>query len=208
MLLVAVVAVYVGTWVQPACAQQKARVAVTGQTTSYANGDDGDIQAGVPFPKKRFLDKGDGTVVDKLTGLTWLKDTNCFGQLSWPDALNAANTLAASACHLNDGSEAGDWRLPNIKELQSLIDFGRTFPALPPDHPFLNAQSDAYWSSTTDALSPVLAWTLYLPAGGAVAVGKENLHSVWLVRESRSCEGEGNVRSKADGRSIPHPKGT
>lgn len=91
VLMVAVMAVCMGIWVQPACAQ-KARVEVTGQTTSYAHGDDGDIQAGVPFPKKRFRDKGDGTVVDKLTGVIWLKDTNCFGPLSWPDALQAANT--------------------------------------------------------------------------------------------------------------------
>jgi uncharacterized protein DUF1566 len=179
--MIAVIAVGMGVWVQPAAAE-KARVEVTGQTTSYAKGDDGDIQAGVQFPKKRFRDKGDGTVVDKLTGLIWLKDTNCFGQLSWPDALQAANTLAARRCHLNDGSRAADWRLPNIKELQSLADFGQLFPALPPGHPFLNVQSDAYWSSTTDALSPVLAWILYMPAGGAVAVGKENFHSVWPVR--------------------------
>jgi hypothetical protein len=181
VLMVAVIAVGTGIWVQPAFAQ-RARVEVTGQTTSYASGDDGDIQAGVPFPRVRFRDKGDGTVVDRLTGLIWLKDTNCFGPLSWLDALQAANTLAASSCHLTDGSAAGDWRLPNIKELQSLVDFSQLFPALPPGHPFLNVQSDGYWSSTTDALSPPLAWTLYMPAGGAVAVGKENLHSVLPVR--------------------------
>ncbi len=183
VLMAALIAACMSIWVQPAAAQ-KARVGVTGQTTSYADGDDGDIQAGVRSPKKRFRDKGDGTVVDKLTGLIWLKDTNCFGQLSWPDALQAANTLAASGCHLNDGSKAGEWRLPNIKELQSLADFGQLFPALPPGHPFLNVQSDAYWSSTSDALSPVLAWILYMPAGGAVAVGKENFHSVWPVRQA------------------------
>jgi hypothetical protein len=78
---------------------------------------------------------------------------------------------------------AGNRRLPNIKELESLIDFGQLFPALPPDHPFLNVQSDSYWSSTSDALSPItLAWIVYLPAGGAGAIGKENLHSVWPVR--------------------------
>ena len=55
-----------GGWVTPAFA--KALVEVTGQITSFAPGEDGDIQAGVPFPKKRFLDQGSGAVVDKLTG--------------------------------------------------------------------------------------------------------------------------------------------
>ena len=53
VLMVAVIAVCMGIRVQPATAQE-ARVEVTGQTTAYPNGDDGDIQAGVPFPKKRF----------------------------------------------------------------------------------------------------------------------------------------------------------
>jgi len=162
--------------------ERQARVAQTGQTTSYAAGDDGAIQAGVPFPTPRFTDNSNGTVTDNLTGLIWLKNADCFGSQTWANALNAANALAHGSCSLTDGSVAGDWHIPNIKELQSLIDFGQLFPALPPGHLFLNVQSDDYWSSTSDALSPTLAWIVYLPAGGAVAVGKENFHSVWPVR--------------------------
>jgi len=51
----------------------------TGQTTSYATGDDGDLQRGIPWPNPRFTDNEDGTVTDNLTGLIWLKDANCFG---------------------------------------------------------------------------------------------------------------------------------
>lgn len=46
----------------------------TGQITSYAAGDDGDIQAGLSLPEPRFTDNGDGTVTDNLTGLIWLKN--------------------------------------------------------------------------------------------------------------------------------------
>jgi hypothetical protein len=44
-----------------------------------------------------------------------------------------------------------DWRLPNIKELHSLIDYGNSAPALPPDHPFIieSGAIKMYWSSTS-----------------------------------------------------------
>jgi hypothetical protein len=63
--------------------------------------------------------------------------------------LNDCNTLAADGGSLTDGSVAGDWRLPNRKELFSLIDFSRYGPPLPQGHPFTNVQSAYYWSSST-----------------------------------------------------------
>ena len=57
----------------------------TGQTYSYAAGDDGDLQQGVTWPDPRFRDNSDGTITDYLTGLMWLKDANCFGSMSWQD---------------------------------------------------------------------------------------------------------------------------
>jgi hypothetical protein len=130
VLMTAVIAAGMGVWVPPAVAIN-AFVEVTGQTTPYAAGDDGDIQAGVPFPHpERFTDKRDGTVKDNLTNLIWLKNANCFADVNWPQALTAANTLASGSCGLTAGSMAGDWRLPNAKELQSLIDFGFVTPAL------------------------------------------------------------------------------
>jgi hypothetical protein len=99
-------------------------------------GQDGEIQAGVPFPTLRFTDNSSGTVRDNLTGLIWLKNANCFGGQTWGNALSAANNLAddpastTTDCGLPHGSVASDWRLPNIKELQCLIDFGFFSPAL------------------------------------------------------------------------------
>jgi hypothetical protein len=61
MLMVALTAAWVGDWGTPAFAKP-ALVEVTGQTTSYADADDGDLQVGVPFPTPRFSDKHDGTV--------------------------------------------------------------------------------------------------------------------------------------------------
>jgi hypothetical protein len=95
----------------------------------FAPGDDGDIQAGVQWPVPRFTDLDNGTVRDNLTGLIWLKNANCFDVRSWAQALTAATNLASPSCDLSDGSVAGDWRLPNVKELFSLIDVGHFDPA-------------------------------------------------------------------------------
>jgi hypothetical protein len=111
-----------------------APVPATGQTECFnvpgkvincaGTGQDGEIQAGAPLPNPRFVDNRNGTVTDRLTGLIWLKNADCFGAVREDVALGLAKTLANGRCGLSDLSKAGDWRLPNIKELQSLIDWG------------------------------------------------------------------------------------
>ena len=69
----------------------KVNLPKTGQTSCWDTdgnkiscpntGEDGEIQAGTNWPSPRFTDTGDGTVTDNLTGLMWLKDGNCFGDL-------------------------------------------------------------------------------------------------------------------------------
>ena len=120
----------------------------TGQTTSYAAGDDGALQKGVLLPSPRFRDNSNGTITDNLTGLVWLKNANCFGLRSWNQALSDANSLASSSCGLTDGSIAGDWRLPNLNEITSLMD-RETFEPTLSSNPFTNLQLSFYWSSTT-----------------------------------------------------------
>jgi len=120
----------------------------TGQTYSYGPRDDGALQKGVVWPNPRFTDNGNGTVTDNLTGLIWLKNATCFGQETWASALTSANSLASGSCGLTDGSVAGDWRLPNINEMLSLVDTSHKAPALPTGHPFTNLVLSSYWTST------------------------------------------------------------
>src|SRR3989304_9745665 len=108
----------------------KALVEKTGQIISHSAGDDGDLQKGVAWPNPRFSDLGNGAVKDRLTKLIWLKDANAFDAVTWEQALSVANSLASGSHGLTDGSKSGDWRLPNVKELQSLIDFAYADPAL------------------------------------------------------------------------------
>jgi len=125
-------------------------LARTGQTASYASGDDGAARVGVAWPGTRFTDHGNGTVTDHLTGLVWLKNAGCFSPSSWSAAISAARALASGACGLTDGSAAGTWRMPNVNELESLVDIARANPALSAAHPFQGVGlASAYWSSTT-----------------------------------------------------------
>ena len=159
-----------------------APVAKTGQTTSYLTGDDGDLQKGVASPSPRFTDHGDGTVTDNLTGLMWAKDANDNGTMTWADAIDYANNLSLG--NEGCGTTYTDWRLPNVRELQSLIDFGNNLPALPVGHPFTNVQLELgwYWSSTTYSFSTDGAWYVYIASGSVNGSNKTSNFYAWPVR--------------------------
>lgn len=161
---------------------QPAQTWQTGQTTSYADGDDGDLQRGVAWPAPRFEDNADGTVTDHLTGLIWLKNANCAGWMRWNDALDYCNNLASGSCGLTDGSVAGNWRLPNRKELMSLVDYDNYNPALPNGHPFNNVQSSYYRSASTLANGTNYAWYVSMYYGIVYDFRKSSNGYVWPVR--------------------------
>jgi hypothetical protein len=162
-----------------------AQVPKTGQTISYAAGDDGSLQKGVPWPDPRFTDNGNGTVMDNLTGLIWMKNANAFSTVSWSQALIIANGLKSNDADLTDGSVAGDWRLPNLRELQSLIDYSSTNPALPEGHPFVGlppASNCNYWSSTTNTRDSSNAFYVNFVEGFVVYNDRSLGFYVWCVR--------------------------
>ena len=154
-------------------------------------GQDGEYQMGVPWLDPRFSDRGDGTVRDNLTGLIWLKDASCtsffasdntgLNYRTWSLALTAANSLASDYCGLSDGSVAGDWRLPNVRELESLVDYNSDGPSLPEIHPFtgLNDGGGRYWSSTP---SGPYALIVNFYFGYPDHEYKDQLFYVWPVR--------------------------
>lgn len=163
-------------------ASERSRVAKTGQTTVYETGDDGDLQKGVLWATPRFTNNTGseaGTVSDNLTGLMWDKDANAAGLKTWERALTYCNDLILGG--------HDDWRLPNVKELLSLIDFGKTDPALPGGQPFENVQAHLlsyYWSSTTNHGNSDHAWHVSMRSGHVDSIGKGPLPllHVWPVR--------------------------
>jgi hypothetical protein len=123
------------------------------------------------IPDPRFIDNKDGTVTDRLTGLIWPKNMSCFGMMNWEGAMLAAKRLKDGDCGpdpaliLSDGSSAGDWRLPTMSELCTLIDFSRRDPALPNGHMFSAVPSGYHWSATTLDYYSEMAWIIYFESG-------------------------------------------
>jgi hypothetical protein len=133
----------------------------------------------------RLTDNGNGTVTDNFTGLTWLKNANCFGSSSWVEAVAFCKALENGQCGLADGSSAGDWRLPNIRELHGLIDYHNYNPALPSGYPFTDVRSNVYWSSSVYAGSDKIIWTVGMYGGFVSVVSAEERNAdVWPVRGS------------------------
>jgi hypothetical protein len=175
-----------------------APVAKTCQTpacpqTPAPAGSDGALQKGVAWAVPRFVDNGNGTVTDKNTGLIWLKNANPFGTNNWFQALSNCSALANGMYGLTDGSQAGDWRLPNLKELTSLIDWRFSNPALAntagtgrwtEGNPFTAVQTwETYWSSTVRAANTNNAWYVQVRAGWDNPEDKlTTFRYVWPVR--------------------------
>ena len=119
-----------------------------------------------------FTDNGDGTITDNLTELVWQKTPNTQAQ-NWENALVYAENLALS--------NLSDWRLPNIKELQSLNDESRTNPSINPLF-FPSIGVNNYWSSTSLPNQTTNAWYLNTQFGISTYSSKTTANYVLCVR--------------------------
>ncbi len=149
------------------------------QTTSYQTGDDGTFQKGVERPNPRFTIQADtNCVLDNMTGLIWARNANLGGTMTWPDAI-------VYCTNLNYGGQT-DWRVPNRRELSSLIDASEHHPALPTNHPFTGVKNDYYW---TDAGiwggGKGNALVVYMYNGYVDCYNKEKDNYVWPMRGGR-----------------------
>jgi hypothetical protein len=97
--------------------------------------------------------------------------------MPWEEALEWVSSLNSRA-HLGHT----DWRLPNRRELRSLIGYQTRDPALPDDHPFENVFLSWFWTSTTAARHPAYAWYVHLEGGRMFYGRKDEDHLVWPCR--------------------------
>jgi len=125
-------------------------------------GQDGAYQAGCPT-EGRFTDNGNGTVTDNCTGLMWQKATaDVSGNGSIGDEDRPDWQAALEHCESLSLADHDDWRLPNVRELQSILDYGRAGPAI---DPVFGAVSAYYWSSSVVADVPGYSWVVQFGVG-------------------------------------------
>ncbi len=138
-------------------------------------------------PDSRYTVNANGTVVDKKTALTWMRcalgqawnNNSCTGSAqpyNWQNALQAAGITVFSG--------KSDWRLPNIKELQSLVESRCYDPAINLTA-FPNATSDSFWSSSPVANDSNYARLVYFSFGYGSWYFKDNGSYVRLVRSGQ-----------------------
>ncbi|MBU0676405.1 MAG: DUF1566 domain-containing protein [Proteobacteria bacterium] len=119
-----------------------------------------------------FADNGNGTVTDNDTGLVWQQHD---------DGTTRQWEAAISYCKVFSLAGAGDWRLPNIKELQAIIDEFTYSPAIDPAY-FPGTNLSGYWSSTASSFSSSLAWGVNFSNGYVHNYDKSNNYYVRCVR--------------------------
>jgi len=178
----------------------------TGQTSVYAPGDDGALRVGAPLS---YTDNGDGPITDNNTGLMWEKKSDDDGlhdkdsAYSWnpgPAWNPGPGSIWEWIAQVNAEGSRGfaghaDWRIPNVRELQSIVNYQISYPA-----PMVSAAFNGgcvpgctvltcsctvaplYWSSTTYVYGSGLAWGVSF-SGGSVNIGnKLNGNPVRAVR--------------------------
>lgn len=136
----------------------------------------------IPFNRFQVLNQfGNTAVFDQETGLVWEQSPDTNTQ-NWLNAQARCNTKTV-------GNRLG-WRLPALQELASLVDptvrFGPTLPA----NPFTNVRSSIYWSATTAAGNPAMAWFVNFDNGQVANVSKSDAHFVWCVRGGQGVDAQ------------------
>jgi len=181
-----------GSWVE---------VTPCSNLSAALGGQDAELKEGASATP-RYTVNGNGTVTDNLTGLIWLRTMFCAQQTAdWAGALgliialNGSGEMAGNDCGdtSNNGAFQTDWRLPNLNELQTLVNFGHHASPYISDtngdghfsdgDPFSDLQNDkAYWSSTSYGIVLDDALRVNFDDGVIDATSKNAVQHVWAVR--------------------------
>ena len=178
------------------------------------------VRGNTAYGKNDFVDNGDGAVTDHATGLTWMQvdsavlkaGRNHDGKLDWQEALAWAENLTYAG--------HSDWRLPNAKELHSIVDYTRSpdttrsaaidpiFEATPITNEGGKTDFAHYWTSTSHTRATVARAGVYIAFGRALGFmspphsrsGRKTLMDVHGAGAQRSDSKSGNPAALPQGR--------
>ena len=153
------------------------------------------------FAMGPYVDNGDGTVSDLGTGLMW-QQSDDGKEYTWQEALEYSENLVLAG--------QNDWRLPNIRELETIVDDTRYNPAINTNY-FIDTKSDWYWSGSTYASNSNRAWLVYFYSGYVYYCSKPTAYYVRCVRSGPSgsfdplvlCTVNGSVVDDVSRSGIP-----
>jgi len=136
------------------------------------------------WQNSRYINNSNGTVVDKKTGLMWKKCTE--GQMGNNCEINVALSYTwSNSLEIAKNSTFAnytDWRLPNIKELKSLVAYDRYDPSINTDI-FPYTLSKNYWSSSPYVyFHDDLSWSIFFMYGNDKSISRKNKQYIRLVR--------------------------
>jgi len=177
------------------------------------------VRDNTSYGKNDFKDNGDGTVTDEATGLMWMKvdsgklraGKNKDGKLNWQEALSWAENL--------EHAGYSDWRLPNVKELQSIVDYTRSpattnSAAIDPvfqttsfiaesgqkDYPF-------YWSGTTHASLSRASSAAYVAFGRSFGWMRNRRSGQYQLMDVHGAGSQRSDPKSGDPSRFPHGRG-
>lgn len=170
-LLVSVLGLAVGAQAQAACTA-------------------GNPNANMPesTPTSAFVVNGDGTVTHNLTGLTWKQ---CAQGQSGAGCTGTATTLTwsgALASATADATAGGGWRLPNARELRSIIESCGYSAAINQTIFPATDTVKAYWTSSSYVAAPGVAWQVDFANGSGGVGSKSATYNVRLVRGGQTLD--------------------
>ncbi len=142
-------------------------------------------------PPQQFRDNGD-TVSDLATGLMWQKDS--VQGISWKDSL--------AYCSALEWGGYSDWRLPDVNELISLVDYSQSTPSI--NEQYFTNTSTHYWSSTTYPSDPGKAYHVCFLRGRTEVYGKSDQGAASHLRAVRGMVSDSSsTTTTVPGRRCP-----
>jgi hypothetical protein len=172
------------------------RIPATGCESSYVAGDDGNLRRGAT---KRYRNELDGTILDQNTGLLWVQNADMIGTsypnfdqdgVSFDGNVSWAHALAF-VDKMNDGTYGNfgykDWRLPNVMEMITLVDYGRYKPAA---NPVFTSVGDEYWTSTPYTAETSYSYTVVMKDGLINSRAQTSYYAKVLAVRNNTTMGE------------------